>query len=832
MRAGRSDNSDPQARLPLICFADASRHAAGMAIAIPDPQLLLPSLRAANARWQPLPFGPATALALLAGCVASLLLPAFAPIWLTIPLIVSGFAGWTAGGMARAVGTLLLGFGLCTLQADRALDAQLPPAMEGHVVELTGRVVDLPVREPKRTRFRFVVDGDSDSALRGKTLQLAWYDDRKQARGGVVLPAPVHAGERWRLEAKLRAPRGLRNPGGFDAERNALAQGIAATGYVADAENAKRLGDARGLDAWREAMSARIGRAAPPDSARFLRAFALGDTGDLADADWEILRAGGLTHLIAISGFHVGLVAGFGALLARGLWWLFPLLGRRCPRQVACGIAALAFAAGYAMVAGLSLPTLRTLLMIAVVVLARVLRRATRAGDALALAAIAMLLADALSPLAPGFWLSFVGVAWLLWCLPGLETQPFRGFLAAQGVATIGLLPLTALFFGQASLAGPFANLLAVPWWSLVVVPLTLSGAGLEAIHPGAGAWAWWLAGHAFTWSWRLFAWMASSPIALWCLPEAPWYALPLALASAFWLLLPRGVAGKPLALLLWLPLLLPALHAPAPGDAELTVIDVGQGLSVLVRTHDHALLYDMGPAVPDGFDAGERVVVPTLHALGVHAIDVAMVSHGDSDHAGGFAAVRRAFPPGVSLSPAGGPVPETKPCLAGAHWRWDGVDFRVLHPAEGFPYLDNEASCVLRVAGAHGVALLTGDIGEVIERKLLREQPSMLRADVVLVAHHGSGGSSDPDFVAATGARFALVSSGFGNRFHHPQPEVVERWSAAGAAMADTQDFGALRMRLRKGGPELAGERQRHPRPWDAVRRRSRAAGLSYRPD
>ena len=807
-----------------------------MAIALPGSRFDFTAarVRGANACVGPLPFGPATALGLLAGCVASLLLPAFAPIWCAVLAITIGAAGWYAGGIARIAGTLLLGFGLSTLQADRALDAQLPPAMEGQLVTIRGHVVELPAREPKRTRFRFVVDGDSDAALRGKTLQLAWYDDRRQSHNEVVppAPAPVHAGERWKLEAKLRAPRGLRNPGGFDAERNALAQGVAATGNVADAANAKRVGSARGLDAWRETLSTRIGRDAPVDSARFLRAFALGDTGGLDDADWETLRADGLTHLIAISGFHVGLVAGFGALLARVAWWLFPLLGRRCPRQVACGIAALAAAAAYSVVAGLSLPTLRTLLMIAVVVLARALRRATRAGDALALAAIAMLLADALSPLAPGFWLSFVGVAWLLWCLPGVETRPIRGFFAAQGVATLGLLPLTALFFGQASLAGPFANLVAVPWWSLVVVPLTLLGTGLEALHPGAGNWAWWLAGNAFELSWRLFEWTASSPVALWWLPEGPWYAVPLALASAFWLLLPRGVPGKPLAALLWLPLLLPPLHAPAAGDAELTVVDVGQGLSVLVRTHGHALLYDMGPAVPDGFDAGERVVVPTLHALGVRGIEVAMVSHGDSDHAGGFAAVRRAFPPGLALRPAGSPVPGTKACLAGTHWRWDGVEFRVLHPAAGFPYLDNESSCVLRVQSSHGAALLTGDIGEVIERKLLREQPSMLRADVVLVAHHGSGGSSDPDFVAATGAKFALVSSGFGNRFHHPQAEVVERWHAAGAAVVDTQSLGALRVRLGEGGPRLAGERLRHPRPWDAARRRAGVAGLSYRPD
>jgi competence protein ComEC len=803
-----------------------------MAIAIPNPRFLLPPVRAANARWQPLPFAPATALALLAGCVSSLLLPAFAPIWCAVLAIIVGASGWYVGGIARVAGTLLLGFGLCTLQADRALDAQLPPKMEGKVVEISGRVVELPVREPKRTRFRFLVEGDAPAALRGKTLRLAWYDDRKRAQDDVIPPVPVHAGERWTLEAKLRAPRGLRNPGGFDAERNALAQGIAATGYVADAENAKRIGVARGLDAWREAMSARIAKQAPADSARFLRAFALGDTGGLDDTDWETLRADGLTHLIAISGFHVGLVAGFGALLARSLWWLFPLLARRCPRQVACGIAALAAATGYAFIAGSSLPTLRTLLMIAVVVLARVLRRATRAGDALALAAIAMLLADALSPLSPGFWLSFLGVAWLLWCLPGMETRPVRGFFAAQGVATLGLLPLTALFFGQASLAGPFANLLAVPWWSLVVVPLTLVGAGLEALHPGAGVWAWWLAGHAFEWSWRLFSWMSTSPMALWWAPESRWFAVPLALASAFWLLLPRGVPGKPLAALLWLPLLWPSLHAPAVGDAELTVVDVGQGLSVLVRTRHHALLYDMGPAVPDGFDAGERLVVPALHALGVQRLDVAMVSHGDNDHAGGFAAVKRAFPPALSLSPAGSPVPDTKPCLAGAHWRWDGVEFRVLHPAAGFPYLDNESSCVLRVQSEHGAALLTGDIGEVIERKLLREQPSMLRADVVLVAHHGSGGSSDPGFVAATGAKLALVSSGFGNRFHHPLPDVVERWRGAGADVEDTQDLGALRVRLQPGGPAFEGERLRHPRPWDAARRHARAAGLSYRSD
>jgi competence protein ComEC len=258
------------------------------------------------------------------------------------------------------------------------------------------------------------------------------------------------------------------------------------------------------------------------------------------------------------------------------------------------------------------------------------------------------------------------------------------------------------------------------------------------------------------------------------------------------------------------------------------------------VRTARHSLLYDMGPAQPEGFDAGERIDVPSLRALGVRRLDAAVVSHGDNDHAGGFPAVRRAYPMPVAWSPEGSGVEGTRSCRAGMQWQWDGVRFRFLHPPEYFPYLDNESSCVLRIETAHGAALLTGDIGQVVERDLLRRDAAALRADVVLVAHHGSGESSDPGFVAATGARHALISAGYGNRFHHPRPEVVDRWRQAGAHVHDTLDEGALRVRLQAGGVTVEPRRQSHPRPWDAVRRHQRLAGggtgqaalVSYRPD
>lgn len=774
-------------------------------------------------------FDVANAVALLAGVGVCLLLPGLPPWQILLISVVFGLACWWRGLRWRWLGPCLIGFGWAGLQAALVLSAQLPPSWEKRDLVIEGRIDDLPQAELRRTRFRFRVDDDAaqPEPLRGKSLQLSWYDDFDAKEPGPR--TQLRAGARWKMVVQVRAPRGLSNPGGFDSERHALSQRIAATGYVREAGLALEQAKPEGIDAWREDMSARIQGAVPSASSRYVRALALGDTRALEDRDWEILRATGVTHLIAISGFHVGLVAGFFALCAAGLWRSVPNWARRVPRPQIAGLSGLLGAFGYAALAGFALPTTRTVLMIAVVVLARLSRRQTRIVDSLALAVIAVLLFDPLSVLAAGFWLSFAGVAWLAWCLP--QSQHWaKGFLSAQGAATLGLLPLTVVLFGQASVVGPLVNLVAIPWWSLVVVPLSLVGTALEAMHAGAGAWAWRVAAWCFDLTWPLFTALAESRFSLWWLPEAAWYALPLALLGAFWLLLPRGVPGKRLAVLLWLPLLWPDLESPTQGEVELLTIDVGQGLSVLVRTAGHALLYDTGPAVRDGFDAGERAVVPALRALGVTRLDRVVLSHGDNDHAGGFASVSALLPIRESLTPKGSPVPADAPCVAGQSWRWEGVEFRFLHPTRHFPYLGNEASCVLRIESRHGAVLLTGDIGDVIERELLRRDPAGIRADVVLAAHHGSGGSSDPAFVAATGARLALVSAGFANRFGHPKREVVSRWQGHGAEVLNTADSGAIRLWLGRQGLQVRERRRDQARLWDAVRLRE-AATLSYRP-
>jgi competence protein ComEC len=759
---------------------------------------------------------------LVAGALACLRLPALPPVALLALLLPAGLvAWWRIRGRGRWVGAALAGFALCGLHAAASLGAQLPPMHERGDFIVTGRVIGLPEDEPRRTRFQLRVDDDPSlpDVLRGKRLRLSWYDNDwsdEPTRRHELRP-----GAHWRLHLRLRAPRGLRNPGGFDGERHAMAARIAATGYVREQAAAEQLLPPRGIDAWRDRIAARITAAVPGDASRYVRALALGDTRALADSDWELLRATGLTHLIAISGFHVGLVAGFFALLGAGLWRLFPALCTRVPRPQAAAAAAFLGALGYAAVAGFALPTVRTVLMIAVAVAARLWRRPLRISEALALAAIAIVVVDPLALLSAGFWLSFGGVAWLLWCLPQAGGRPLRDFLSAQWVATLGLLPLTAILFGQASLAGPFANLVAIPWWSLVVVPLSLLGTALEGMQAGWGAGAWRLAAAAFELSWPLFERLGGSALALWWLPEQAWFALPMALAAAFWLLLPRGLPGKPLALLLWLPLLWPDRQLPRHGEAELVLLDVGQGMSLLVRTAGHSMLYDMGPATRDGYDAGERAVVPALHALGVRQIDTMVASHGDADHAGGLAAVRRRFPAGRLLAPDGTGIEGASDCLAGSGWKRDGVTFRFLHPPLHFPYLRNESSCVLRIETAHGAVLLPGDIGEAVEERLVGRVPADLASRVVVVPHHGSRHSSTAGFVAATAPGVALVSAGHGNRFGHPDAGAVARWEAAGTRVLDTAASGALRIRLGDAGLDVEAERQRRPRLWDMARPR-----------
>ncbi|MBH1566240.1 DNA internalization-related competence protein ComEC/Rec2 [Stenotrophomonas maltophilia] len=784
-------------------------------------------------RSAPALFGFGCAAGLVLGALACVQMPMLLPLWLSVPMAIAGVGGWLLPWRGRAWAAALLGLAWATVHGHWVLHGQLPPGAPPQDVQVRGRVADLPRQGPGYTRFVLhVEDAGALPSLRGKRLQVTWNDPWRgspahEAEGG---RHAVRAGSHWQLSLRVRAPRSRINPGGFDGERHAVLRGISGNASVRDPARAREWLPAQGLQAWRERSSAAIAVQVAHPAARFVQALALGDTRGLSDADWEHLRALGLTHLVAISGFHVGVVAGFGVLLCRLWWWLCPWRGRSWPRPQAAAWGAALAAATYAVAAGGALPTVRAALMIGLVALARAGRRPVGAGQGLALAAMVMLLPAPLSVLSAGFWLSFGGVLWLLWCLP--RTGPegigggLRGFLAAQGVASLGLLPLCIALFGGTARLGPLVNLPIIPWWTMLVVPLSLLGTGLHVLHDGAGRWAWRAAAWLFELSWGALQPLALHPQAMWWLAEAPRWALPVALLGVFWWLLPRGAGGGLAGLLLCLPLLWPARHAPAAGELELLVHDVGQGTAVLVRTARHALWYDVGP--PTGGEGNERILVPALRALGQGPPRQVMLSHAHLDHTGSLPSLRRQLPGLQLLAPPGSTIGGATPCQQGMRWEWDGVDFQVLHPAPGGRQAENEDSCVLRIASRHGVVLLPGDIGRPAEGALLQAYPHALRADVVLVPHHGSGGSSSAPWGAAVAPRLAVVSAGHRNRFGHPRQEVVQRWQAQGAEVLATADSGAIRVWLGAQGLQLREQRIHASRWWDAAGRARSAAILS----
>jgi competence protein ComEC len=752
--------------------------------------------------------------ALLAGVLAVQWLPVLPPAWLTILLLLPAavvFWRWPRGRLplcvcAGALWAMHIGA--------TAMGARLPRVMEGRDFVVTGHIDELPLRREDATRFAFVADHvtlDGEPVPLHGRMMVSWYDETP----------PLQPCGRWRLLLRLKRPRGLLNPGTADGERMALQRRIVATGYVRGDPGNALLASTWCIDGVREAIAQGIAaRVRDPHDAALLQAFSVGDTRGLSQRDWEVARANGIPHLIAISGFHVGVAAVFGVWLVAALYLLRPGLALRLPRVQAQAAGALLAAGVYSALAGFGLPTVRTLLMIAVVALARCSRRGGHGAQSLALALVAILLFDPLAVLAAGFWLSFTGVALLMLCLQS-RGRGLRAFLhelgAGQLLMTISLLPLTLWFFGEASLVGALSNLVAVPFVSFVIVPCALLGMLCLGLCPPLATPVLWLAAQLAHAQWWLLERMAAWPGAHWYLPQlAPWSLL-LATLGALWLFLPRGVPLRALGLLLFLPLLWPPAPQPVAGTFEAWVLDVGQGLSVLLRTRDHTLLYDTGARYPSGFDLGEAAVLPAIHALGISRLDTLVVSHADNDHAGGAPAVVAAFPQARRYAgePERMPMPMDA-CAAGQAWDWDGVRFRMLSPAPGVTGKSNDRSCVLLVEGEGGSLLLTGDITAKVEPQVaaaLGDGP----APVLLVPHHGSKTSSSADFIDAVDPSLAIVSAGWRNRFGHPKPEVMERYADAGVPVLNTADSGAIGVEFPVGAPaRVSGRwRLRDPRYW-----------------
>jgi len=757
----------------------------------------------------------------------------------------------------------VLGFAYAAWRADARLADALPVAWEDADLRVTGVIDDLPQIGDGGARFAFAVERVlTPQAIVPQRISLGWYaprasaEDRRPDSPGVSArrpgPAPahtgsqrpdppvVHAGERWTFTVRVKRPHGNVNPHGFDLEAWLLEHDLRATGYVRDdhanvrlSAFAARPGDY--VQRARERVRARITNALPDAPYRgVLVALAIGDQRAIPEAQWVVFNKTGVTHLVSISGLHVTVFAALAAACALALARRSATLTLRVPARKVAALAGAIVAFGYVLLAGAEVPAVRTLLMLVVAAFGLWLGRPGTASLVWLWSLVAVLLWDPWAGLAPGFWLSFGAVGLLLYAgshrlrgaAPGSVRERARERLRdaahAQWVVTLGLVPGTLALFQQVSVVSALANAIAIPVVTLGIVPLALFGIVAPFDTP-------WIVAHAvLAVLMRYLQWLAALPLATWTSHAPLVWTVPVAVAGILWLLAPKGVPGRGLGALWALPMALLLPPRVPDGGVRIVVLDVGQGLAVLVATARHALVYDTGPRYNDSADAGGRIVVPFLRATGTARLDALIVSHADSDHSGGALAILHALPVAALFSslPATHPIATaavvasaSHRCVAGMRWTWDGVEFAFVHPAQS-AYADparksNDLSCVLRVTSRGGSVLLTGDIEAPSEAEILARGHAV-DAAVLVVPHHGSRTSSTPAFIAAVAPRFAIVAAGYRNRFGHPRGEVLARYAHAGAARTRTDLQGAITLTLTPDRRiEASAERERARRYW-----------------
>ena len=734
---------------------------------------------------------------------------------------------------------LTLGFCWNANYANQRLKNILPSELDGSEFELIGRVDALPQGSTHGVRFAFELEELSARekiAAFPRRVYLSWSPDWKSTN---TVPEII-PGQRWKLKVKLKQPYGLLNPHTFDFERWAFQQDYGATGSIRSGQlldaNAIGILDFRlGMELRRWQLREKIQRLLPKD-ARYqgvLIALVLGDQNAIEQDDWRIFNATGIGHLISISGLHVTMLAGVGAIVAARLWRRFSL-----PLYIPVGkIAALmgfltAFI--YTWLAGFQIPAQRTMYMVGVVAFALWNGRNPRSFDIWWWALFFVLLLDPMAAYTPGFWLSFGAVAAILYSMKdskallgiptgkGFELHWFDRLKTAiseacrvQTVVTLALLPLTFYWFYQTSIVSPIANALAIPLISYIVTPFAIAGALLPE---WLGQWLLRLAhlsmdylGVALTefssWSWAVHR---SHEPALWALVIAS-LGVAVAIRPGYLIDSWRSrLCGVCLSVVLFIP----PLHLLKSGEFRATVFDIGQGTAVLIQTATKTLLYDAGPTHGTKDDAGRRVIIPFLMGEGIHQIDRLVISHSDSDHIGGAASMLKEiqFASMMGSLPQDNPLLsnlksraiQALPCRYGQQWEWDGVLFRVWHPNtktnfdKTYPMKPNEMSCVIEVSNDLYSFWMTGDVekyGEAeIVNRLINDQYSQDNHKVIIfmAPHHGSKTSSSMDLLEALNPHQAFAQNGHLNRYGHPHPTVTRRYQDLGISFYQTPRTGA----------------------------------------
>ena len=627
----------------------------------------------------------------------------------------------------------------------------------------------------------------------------------------------LQRGEVWRLRVKLVPLHGLSNPGTLDRRYRLMAQGYSAMGSVLKGE-AIRLSPAPPsyLEKRRAYLNQVIDHSsAAPNAPPFLKALLLGDDHVLNQTQWTVLRNTGTSHLVAISGLHLVLLMMAAYHLVR---FFLKVVNAFSPRS----LKPLALAVGlvlvwlYGIFTGFSPPAQRALMMISIYSLGVMWYRSLFQYWGLAMAFCAMLIIEPFSVFSAGFWLSFYGVFLLMYggnyfsltketsdSLFRTKLKEAWQLLRLQTFLFFSLTPLTAYFFQMISFISIVTNLVAVPFINGVALPGVLISGITALINESLGE-------KEFHYLNALVekAWWGLERVSYWPWDTAPFYI------PALWVLVLSllGIccvfSHKPWwwrsgGALACLPLFFYTPVSVKPGTVLFTVLDVGQGLAVVVQTANHVLVYDTGPQSPSGWDAGKGVILPFLGYAHLHAMDKLIISHGDLDHRGGALSLLERWPEVPLLTS----VPQrfrrfhAQYCREGQGWEWEGVHFEMLYPFKVARYQGNNSSCVMKITVGKGSVLLTGDIEKPVEAQLVEREAAILHATILVAPHHGSRTSSSQAFLRAVSPRVVLFSTGYYNRYHLPHPTVLKRYEKEGIRAYNTAFQGALRVRLQRDG-------------------------------
>ncbi len=680
----------------------------------------------------------------------------------------------------RHLCVFILGLSYSVFRIELALENRLPLTQNRQVQTLQIVVEDISVKEDYGTRFTArVLNRDSDIP---EKITLTDYQKEEWPAGSL-----------WRINTRLRTPVGSVNLAGFNSEAYSLSKGLGATGSVQ--KGRKYLGESKRpralLDRLRNTIARRIHRTGEsyPRGAALIAALTIGEQNSLTQADWQSFRQTGITHLVSISGLHVTMVALFAGWLARFLACRLRI--RRIQPRTLMLFSGMAVAFIYALLAGFSVPTQRSIFMLASVALLMLSRRYFTSWQIWWISLSFVLLISPLAVLSLGFWLSFGLVAGLLWLGSNrrhLGRNRWLLALQAQVAATVSSIVPLSFFFGQLPVVSPLVNILAIPWVSWIITPLALIALCLPVDTPLL--WACVLGEYSLRALDLLLPFAYEFVVA-----KPPLLLLGIGLLATLLLLAPRGFPMKGLGLLGILLVLLYQPDTLKSNEAKITVLDVGQGSSMLVQTREHSLLFDTG------LGGANWIVLPNLRAQRIRQLDALVLSHNDADHDSGLAEIARAYPKTqiyAGQTDAYPDYPSIQYCQGGQQWVWDGVVFQWL-TLEPFSKNNNDMSCVLKITAHNQTLLITGDLSRRGEKKLIAQHKAILNSNILILGHHGSKTSSSAEFLQAVQPMYVVASSGFANRFAHPDPSVLARVKQQGATVFRTDQQGAVQIQMRQ---------------------------------